>query len=115
MPSNKPSVPRPTPLQPELRGLIIGASNGMGAALARRLARAGYVLALVARRQAELDALCSQINAAAGKTVAMAYVHDVSHYDEVPALLRRIVADLGGRPAWKATTSRATARCWRST
>ncbi len=96
MPSNKPSVPRATPLQPELRGLIIGASSGMGAALARRLARAGYVLALVARRQAELDALCSEINAAAGKTVALAYVHDVSHYEEAPKLLRQIVADLGG-------------------
>ncbi len=96
MPSNKPSVPRPTPLQPEVRGLIIGASSGMGAALARRLARAGYVLALVARRQAELDALCGEINAAAGKTVALAYAHDVRNYDEAPKLLRQIVADLGG-------------------
>src|SRR5512140_1688069 len=79
-----------------MRGIIIGASSGMGAALARRLARAGYMLALVARRKPELDALCKEINAAAGQTVALPYVHDVSRYDEVPALLRQIVADLGG-------------------
>ncbi len=96
MPSNKPPVPRPTPLQPELRGLIIGASSGMGAALARRLARAGYTLALVARRKAELETLCSEINAATGKTVALPYVHDVKKYEEAPKLLRQIVAELGG-------------------
>ena len=96
MPSKKSSVPRATPLHPEKRGLIIGASSGMGAALARRLGRAGYTLALIARRQAKLDAVCEEINAAAGRNVAVAYVHDVSHYDEVPDLLRRIVAELGG-------------------
>lgn len=68
----------------------------MGAALARRMARAGYQLALVARREDELKALCNELNAAAGQTVAVAYAHDVTHYDEVPALLRRIVAELGG-------------------
>jgi short-subunit dehydrogenase len=96
VPSNKASVPRATPLHPEMHGLIIGASSGMGGALARRLARAGYVLALVARRKAELDALCSEINAAAGTTVAVSYVHDVRDYDEAPRLLREIAADLGG-------------------
>ncbi len=96
MSSNKPSVPRPTPLHPELRGLIIGASSGMGAALARRLARAGYTLALIARRKAELEELCKEINTAAGKTAALPYVHDVKNYEEAPKLLRQIVADLGG-------------------
>jgi NAD(P)-dependent dehydrogenase (short-subunit alcohol dehydrogenase family) len=59
---------------------------------------------------------------------ALAYEHDVSQYDEVPALLRRIVADLGGldlvifvagvtfRPAdWINITSRTTAKWSRST
>lgn len=96
MSSNKSSVPRATPLHPEVRGLIIGASSGIGAALARRLARGGYTLALVARRKAELDALCNEINSASGRTAAVPYVHDVSHYGEAPDLLRRIVADLGG-------------------
>lgn len=94
--SDKPSVPRATPLHPETRGLVIGASSGIGAALARRLARAGYTLALVSQRQPELDAVCQEINTAAGKTVAVPYIHDVTNYDEAPKLLRQIVADLGG-------------------
>ena len=96
MPSKKPSVPPATPLRPEIRGLIIGASSGIGAALARRLVGAGYTLALVSQRKTELTALCDQINAEGGRTLAVPYVHDVTHYDEVPELLRRIVANLGG-------------------
>ncbi len=96
MSTKKPSIPIPTPLHPARRALIIGASSGMGAALAHRLARAGYSLALVARRKDLLTAVCDSINATSGKTQAVPYVHDVTRYDEVPALLRRIVADLGG-------------------
>jgi len=85
-----------TPLQPRRRGIIIGASDGLGAALARRLAREGYSLALLARRQDKLEALCSEINQSGDGGYAYPYVHDVCQYGEVPALLRRIVADLGG-------------------
>jgi short-subunit dehydrogenase len=83
-----------TPLNPRRRGLIIGASDGLGAALARRLAREGLALALVARSKEKLQAFCNEINNAGGN--ASFYVHDVSKYDEAPVLLRRIVADLGG-------------------
>ncbi len=79
-----------------MRALILGASSGMGAALARRLAHAGYIVALVARREPELSAVCDEINASCGRTVAVPYVHDVNHFDEAPELLRQIVADLGG-------------------
>ncbi len=89
-------MPPATPLQPRLRALIVGASSGMGAALARRLGREGYSLALVARRKSLLTALCAEINRSAGETRALAYIHDVRKYQDVPALLRRIVADLGG-------------------
>jgi decaprenylphospho-beta-D-erythro-pentofuranosid-2-ulose 2-reductase len=87
------SVPA-TPLTPRRRGIIIGASVGLGAALARRLAGEGYSLALLARSKNKLDSLCDEINSAGGN--ALAYAHDVSQYDEAPALLRKIVADLGG-------------------
>ena len=92
-----PSRPVPaTPLHPRRRGIIIGASDGLGAALARRLAREGYTLALLARRKEKLEALCNELNASMGTGCAYPYVHDVSRYGEVPALLRRIVVDLGG-------------------
>ena len=92
--SHKP-VPA-TPLHPRRRGIIIGASDGLGAELARQLSREGYTLALVARRQEKLDAVCREINQAANQQRATAYVHDVREYQQVPELLRRIVADLGG-------------------
>jgi decaprenylphospho-beta-D-erythro-pentofuranosid-2-ulose 2-reductase len=85
-----------TPLKPRRCGIIIGASDGLGAALARRLAREGYSLALVARREDKLQTVCSEINRSMGARCAYPYVHDVGQYDEVPALLRKIVAELGG-------------------
>ncbi len=96
MPAKKPVFSPATPLKPKLRGLIIGASSGMGAALAHRMAREGYDLALIARRADMLNALCNEINQTYHETRALPYVHDVSKYDEVPDLLRRIVSDLGG-------------------
>jgi len=96
LPAKKPALPPRTPLHPEPRALIVGASSGMGAALARLLGRNGYGLALVARRKNLLTALCSEINQEAGTTRAVPYVHDVTDYQSVQDLLRRIVADLGG-------------------
>jgi decaprenylphospho-beta-D-erythro-pentofuranosid-2-ulose 2-reductase len=94
--SNYPKPAAATPLNPRRRGIVIGASDGIGATLSRRLAREGYTLALLARRADKLDALCSEINQMTGEGRARAYIHDVSEYEKVPNLLRRIVADLGG-------------------
>jgi short-subunit dehydrogenase len=99
VPLKKTSSSFATPLKPRKRGLIIGASSGMGAALARRLARAGYTLALVARRKRLLDSLCAEINQADNGAHARSYIHDVQDHEVVPGLLRRIVADLGGLDA----------------
>ena len=85
-----------TPLNPRHRAILVGASVGLGAALARKLANEGYSLALVSRQKEKLDALCAEINQAAGEMRAAAYIHDVKNYDEVPDLLRKMVADLGG-------------------
>jgi len=83
-----------TPLNPRRRGIIIGASDGLGAELAKKLAREGYSLALLARRKDKLDTLCNEINANGGS--ARAYVHNVSEYSKVPDLLRKTVSELGG-------------------
>jgi len=94
--SNYPKPVTATPLNPRRRGIIIGASDGIGAALARRLAREGYTLALLARRKDKLESICEEINRETGANQARAYVHDVAEYEKVPELLRRVVADLGG-------------------
>ena len=83
-----------TPLTPRRRAMIIGASEGIGAALARKLAKEGYTLALLSRQKDKLVALCNELNQK--ETVALAYPHDVTQHNEVPALLQKIVADLGG-------------------
>src|SRR4051812_8767184 len=89
-------LPPATPLTPRRRAILVGASSGIGAALAHRLAREGYSLALLARREEQLKSVCAEINTASGETRALAYVHDVKDYDSVPALLQRIMVDLGG-------------------
>lgn len=94
--SNYPKPFAATPLNPRRRGIIIGASDGIGAALARRLAREGYTLALLARRQDKLESICNEINQTFKERRARVYVHDVAEYEKAPQLLRRIVADLGG-------------------
>jgi len=92
--SDSPISASATPLNPRRRGIIVGASLGLGAALARKLAHGGYSLALLARSEDKLDALCNEINASGG--FAKAYVHDVTEYSKIPDLLRKIVAELGG-------------------
>ncbi len=75
--------------------LVIGASSGMGAALARRLVQSGYRVALVARRQDALDALAQELNASATNgPAAFTYPHDVRLVDEAPALFSRIATDV---------------------
>lgn len=85
-----------TPLKPVRKAILVGASSGIGAALAVQLADHGYSLALLARRSDSLNSLCDDINQKAGETLARAYPHDVTDYDSVPALLQTILADLGG-------------------
>jgi len=74
---------------------VVGASSGIGAALAKRLAAGGCQVALVARREVELARVCDEINAGSGAR-ARAYPQDVRSGSEVPALFQQIAADLGG-------------------
>ena len=74
--------------------LIVGASSGVGAALARRLAREGYTLGLAARRIDRLQALCDELQHI-HNIRAFAYPHDVVNTAEVPAVLDKASGDLG--------------------
>jgi short-subunit dehydrogenase len=76
--------------------LVVGASSGIGEALARRLAADGARVAMVARREDRLSAIGDEINAQAGEQRTFWYVHDVRRRNEVPELFQRIARDLGG-------------------
>lgn len=84
-----------TPLQPRKRAIIVGACGGLGTALSRKLAHEGWTLALLSRRVDCLAELSAELNTD-GVTRAIPYEHDVTNYDEVPSLLKRVIADLGG-------------------
>lgn len=73
--------------------LITGASSGIGAATARRLARAGADVLLVARREDLLKDLQVEIEAAGGR----AHVHpcDLADGEAVDELVRRVLDEHG--------------------
>ena len=75
--------------------IVVGASSGIGAEIARQLAAGGCAVALLGRRAEELEKLRSEI-AASGRGGAITAVHDVTQYDTVPPLLDRLIKDLGG-------------------
>ncbi len=82
-------------LQPKKTAVIVGASSGIGAALAKRMAREGYRVALLARREEELAALTEKINRAVGPGYACYYVHDVTDFDAIPVIFQKVLGDLG--------------------
>lgn len=80
------------PLESSKKAIVIGASSGIGAAVVRELIKRDYRVAAVARRETELQAVCSHEK-------AHPYVHDVTDFDAVPALFDQITKDLDGLDA----------------
>ncbi len=70
----------------------VGASAGLGGALARRFASAGYTAAITGRNAGRLEAVAAEIRAAGGSAVALA--GDVGSEADVLSLARR-VSELG--------------------
>src|ERR1039458_4047199 len=90
------------------RVLIIGASSGIGKALAVRLLQDGSSVAMVARRPSMTGDELRMIN---GESIhegvsrrdgighsprAFVYQHDVTDYDKTASLFQQIVRDLSG-------------------
>jgi decaprenylphospho-beta-D-erythro-pentofuranosid-2-ulose 2-reductase len=67
--------------------IVIGASSGIGAEIARQLAADGCRVAAVARRVERLQDLGGGV---------LPFAHDVRQYDEIPTLFQKITGDLGG-------------------
>lgn len=75
-----------------LRVWVLGASTGIGRALAEELARRGATLALSARRAAPLDALVAELGGPPHKALPL----DVTNPDAVADATRTLVAAWGG-------------------
>ena len=85
------------PLSPRKRAIVVGASSGIGASLAREFAGRGYDLALVARREKELAAVSADIKGQSQRGMEVfPFVHDVTDFDRTPELFQRICRALGG-------------------
>lgn len=85
------------PLEQRRAAIIVGASSGIGAALAHELIGHGYSVALVARREEELAKLSGELSRdTPDGIVALSYPHDVTDYAKTPLLFQTITADLQG-------------------
>ena len=76
-----------------LAALVTGASSGIGRQLAVRLAREGARVALVARREAELEAVAAEIRARSGEALVLPC--DLSEADQVAAAASRALERFG--------------------
>ena len=75
--------------------IVIGASSGIGAEVARELSKRGYHVSLVARRVAELQTLAAAIVTRSELLENVrVYPYDVREYDGAPALFAQITTNL---------------------
>ena len=74
--------------------LVTGASSGIGAVYADRLAHRGHDLILVARDAARLQALAERLRAQTGRTVEV-LTADLSRSDDTARVAKRIAEDAG--------------------
>ncbi len=76
--------------------LVTGASQGIGRAVARILAREGVKLAIVARRKLLLEGLAAEITAAGGAAPTLIDANRFGEADEIANLAVFLVSPLAG-------------------
>jgi short-subunit dehydrogenase len=73
--------------------LVTGASSGIGAATARRFARAGYRVVLAARRQERLQALAEELQLNGGQVLPV--IADMSKLEQIQELVQTTLEAYG--------------------
>ena len=76
-------------------GVVTGASSGIGAAVARALAREGAYVALAARREDALLEVQAGLEGRGGEVRSMVAATDVADRDQVKSLVARTEEELG--------------------
>jgi uncharacterized protein len=76
------------------RAVIIGGSSGLGRALADVLGQYGARLAIVGRRQSQLDAAVQELNAFGAEVISVSA--DVTNADDVSRLFNTVKSSWGG-------------------
>jgi len=76
------------------RVLVTGASSGIGAAIARELARSGAVVGLCARRRPLLEAVLEECREHSPSSLA--WTVDLDDLDGIDAFVEQVRSDLGG-------------------
>jgi short-subunit dehydrogenase len=73
--------------------LLTGASRGIGACVARQLAKQGATVVGVSRSPAELENLCVQVNTLGGKGLGIPF--DIGQVEQLPLLLEQVTQQVG--------------------
>src|SRR5579885_1600502 len=89
--------------------VVTGASAGIGAAVARRLAADGHNLVLVARRQEALAAVAREARAAGSPMVAVA-AGDVTVRENVERISQAAIVQFGAYDVWINNAGRGITR-----
>lgn len=95
-PAGKSAPESPGADRPGLAGrvaVVTGGGRGIGAEVARRLARAGAAVAVAARSEGEIEAVAAELRGAGER--ALAVPCDVTDEEAVADLARRVDAELG--------------------
>ena len=73
--------------------VLTGASGGIGAFIARALAKEGATVVGVSRSQADLEQICHEVDALGGKGISIPF--DICQLEKLPVLVEKIEAVTG--------------------